>query len=101
MTLQLQRLERKSQQVKVGRGVRDEAYGEGRRARRGSRYARQGEALCAERNEAAISREVRRKTGASKSGRSSVLAVAQAGVESDFRPLRFKGMRQWRNSMEY
>ena len=32
------------------------------------------------------------KTGASKSGRSSVIAIVQAGVESDFRSLRFNGM---------
>ena len=44
--LQLKWLGFESQQVKVGRGERVEAYGEGRRARRGSRYARQGAVLC-------------------------------------------------------
>ena len=46
----------------VGRGERAEAHGEGRRARRGSRYARQGAVLCKETNEAAISRVVRRRS---------------------------------------
>ena len=46
----------------VGRGERDEAHGGGRRARRGSRYARQGAVLCKETSEAAISRVVRRRS---------------------------------------
>ena len=70
-------------QVKVGRGERAEAYGiaaaeaglafiasqaerkrvpRGRRARRGSRYARHGAVLCKETSEAAISRVERRRS---------------------------------------
>ena len=60
--MQLQRLGSETQQVKVGRGEGAEAYGEGRRARRGSRYARQGAVLCKEANEAAISRVERRRS---------------------------------------
>ena len=74
MTLQLQRLGSESQQVKVERGERDEADGEERRARRGSRYARQGAVLCKETNEAAISRVERR--------RSRVPRIADAKCES-------------------
>ena len=49
-------------------------HGGGRRARRGSRYARQGAVLCKETNEAAISRVARR--------RSRVPRIADAERES-------------------
>ena len=52
----------------VGRGVRVEAYGEGRDEDCGSAKPRQGEALCAERQGAAISREVTRQSRAARIG---------------------------------
>ena len=66
--LQLKWLGFESQQVKVGRGERGEAYGEGRDEDCGSAKPRQGEALCAERQGAAISREVTRQSRAARIG---------------------------------